>query len=107
MWAMHAGTRPRNAAWVESMPSIFPPERLDSRIPADHPLKAAMETAVLDALTAAEGWTCRILASRAVTVWLVEFACAGDGHKESFFVRPAQFEDEDFKLLITAALRHG
>jgi hypothetical protein len=88
------------------MPSTFLPERLDSRIPADHPLKNPMETTVLDALAAAEGWTCQILASSAVTVWLVEFACVGDGHKESFFVRPAQFEDEDFKLLVAAALRH-
>jgi hypothetical protein len=89
------------------MPSTFLPERLDSRIPPGHPLKTAMEAAVIDALTAAEGWTCQILASSAVTVWLVEFACVGDGHKESFFVRPAQFEYEDFKLLVAAALRHG
>ena len=81
-------------------------ERLDSRIPYDHPLKSPMETAVIDALAATEGWTCQILASRAITVWLVEFLCAGDGHKESFFVRPAQFDDEDFRLLVAAALRH-
>ena len=81
-------------------------ERLDSRIPSDHPLKHAMETAVIDALAQTEGWTCQILASRAVTVWLVEFRCVGDGHKESFFVRPAQFDDEDFRLLVAAALRH-
>jgi len=83
------------------------PQRLDSRIPANHPLKSAMEKAVLDALTASEGWTCRILASNAVTAWLVEFLCVGDGHRESFFVRPTQFEDEDFRLLVAAALRHG
>ena len=70
-------------------------ERLDSRIPADHPLKSAMERAVIDGLAAAEGWTCQILASRMVTVWLVEFSCVGDGHKESFFVRPTEFDDED------------
>jgi hypothetical protein len=88
------------------MPSTLPPVRLDSRIPADHPLKGAIETAVLDALAKTEGWTCQILASSAVTVWLIEFACIGDGHKESFFVRPAQFEYEDFRLLMAAALRH-
>ena len=101
-----AGKAARNAAWVKSMPSTLPPERLDSRIPADHPLKSVMETVVIDALGATEGWTCQILASRAVTVWLVEFRCVGDGHKESFFVRPAQFDDEDFRLLVAAALRH-
>jgi hypothetical protein len=82
------------------------PERLDSRIPLDHPLKGTMETAVIDALAGTEGWTCQILASQAVTVWLVEFLCVGDGHKESFFVRPAQFDDGDFRLLVAAALRH-
>ena len=82
------------------------PERLDSRIPLDHPLKRTMEATVIDALAATEGWTCQILASQAVTVWLVEFRCAGDGHKESFFVRPTQFDDEDFRLLVAAALRH-
>jgi hypothetical protein len=81
-------------------------ERLDSRIPADHPLKNAMERAVIDGLAATEGWTCQILASRMVTVWLVEFLCIGDGHKESFFVRPTEFDDEDFRLLVAAALRH-
>ena len=101
-----AGKAARNAAWVKSMPSTFPPERLDSRIPADHPLKSVMETVVIDALGATEGWTCQILASSAVTIWLVEFKCVGDGHKESFFVRPAQFDDEDFRLLVAAALRH-
>lgn len=82
-------------------------ERLDSHIAADDPLKNAMERAVIDGLAAAEGWTCQILASRMVTVWLVEFLCVGDGHKESFFVRPAEFDDEDFRLLVAAALRHG
>ena len=81
-------------------------ERLDSRIPPEHPLKHTMEAVVADALAATEGWTCQILASRAVTVWLVEFRCVGDGHKESFFVRPAQFDDEEFRLLVTTALRH-
>ena len=81
-------------------------ERLDSRIPVDHPLKGAMEMAVIDALAASEGWTCQILASRAVAVWLVELHCVGDGHKESFFVRPAQFDDEEFRLLVATALRH-
>jgi hypothetical protein len=64
-----------------------------------------MEVAVIDALAAREGWTCQILASRAVTVWLVEFQCVGDGHKESFFVRPTEFDDGDFRLLVAAALR--
>ena len=81
-------------------------ERLDSRIPVDHPLKGAMERAVIDGLAATEGWTCQILASRMVTVWLVEFQCVGDGHKESFFVRPDEFDDGDFRLLVAAALRH-
>ena len=80
-------------------------ERLDSRIPVDHPLKGAMEMAVIDALAASEGWTCQILASRAVAVWLVELHCVGDGHKESFFIRPTDFDDEDFRLLLAAALR--
>ena len=100
------GKRRGNAAWVKSMPSTFLPERLDSRIPAHHPLKSVMETVVIDALGATEGWTCQILASSAVTIWLVEFKCVGDGHKESFFVRPAQFDDEEFRLLVTTALRH-
>jgi len=80
-------------------------ERLDSRIPVDHPLKGAMEMAVIDALAASEGWTCQILASRAVAVWLVELHCVGDGHKESFFIRPTDFDDGDFRLLLAAALR--
>src|SRR6187401_813049 len=79
-------------------------ERLHSRIPSDHPLKSPMETAVVDALAATEGWTCQILASRMVTVWLVEFSCVDNGHKESFFVRPAEFDDDDFRLLVAAAL---
>lgn len=82
-------------------------ERLSSRIPTGHPLKGAMETAILDALSAADGWTCQILASSAITVWLVEFKYLGDGHKEGFFVRPGQFDDEDFRLLVAAALKHG
>ena len=83
-------------------------ERLSSRIPPGHPLKRAMEAAVLDALSAADGWTCEILASSAITVWLVEFKYRGDdGHKEGFFVRPGQFDDGDFRLLVAAALRHG
>jgi len=81
-------------------------DRLDSRIPADHPLKNAMERAVIEGLAATEGWTCQILASRMVTVWLVEFQCVGDGRKESFFVRPSEFDDEDVRLLVAAALRH-
>ena len=81
-------------------------ERLSSRIPYGHPLKGAMEAAVLDALSAADGWTCEILASSAITVWLVEFKY-GDGYKEGFFVRPGQFDDEDFRLLVAAALKHG
>ena len=81
--------------------------RLESHISAEYPLKSAMEGAVIDALAAAEGWTCQILASRAITVWLVEFRCVRDGHKEGFFVRPAQFDDKDFRLLVAAALRNG
>jgi hypothetical protein len=79
--------------------------RLDSRIPAEHPLKSPIERAVIDGLAAAEGWTCQILTSRMVTVWLVEFSCVVDGHKESFFVRPTEFDDEDFRLLVAASLR--
>jgi hypothetical protein len=82
-------------------------ERLDSRIPADHPLKSPLERTVVDALASTEGWTCQILASRMVTVWLVEFSCVGSGHKESFFVRPTEFDDDDFRLLVAAALRGG
>ena len=89
------------------MQTTFRADRLSSRIPTHHPLKSAMEAAVMDALARTEGWTCKILASSAVTVWLVEFMCTGDGHKESFMVRPDQFDQDDFRSLVAAALRRG
>ena len=88
------------------MPDAIPPQRLISRIPSDHPLKRAVEATVIDALAVAEGWTCNILASRAITVWLLEFIRLGDDRKEVCVVRPDQFDSDDFRFLVAAALRH-
>lgn len=89
------------------MPNAIPPQRLISRIPSDHPLKRAVEATVIDALALTEGWTCQILTSRAITVWLLEFIHLGDDHKEVCFVRPDQFDSDDFRFLVAATLRHG
>jgi hypothetical protein len=88
------------------MPDASPPQRLISRIPSDHPLKRAVEAAVMDALAVADGWTCKIFTSRAITVWLLEFIRLGDDRKEICFLRPDQFDSDDFRFLVAAALRH-
>jgi hypothetical protein len=89
------------------MHDAIPPQRLISRIPSDHPLKRAVEATVIDALAVTEGWTCKILASRAITVWLLEFIHLGDDHKEICFVRPDQFDSDDFRFLVAATLRNA
>lgn len=79
--------------------------RLDSGIPPDHPLKVAVEATVIEALTTAEDWTCRIVASTAVTCWIVEFVRTSDGQKEDVLVQPSRFDHERFRNLVAAALR--
>jgi hypothetical protein len=79
-------------------------QRFESRIPPDHPLKITVEATVTDALAAADDWRCRILASTAVTCWVVEFV-RSDGQREDVLVQPSRFDHERFRSLVAAALR--
>jgi hypothetical protein len=83
------------------------PQRLESRIPANHPLRVAVESAIEDALAGDADWSCRILASTAVTCWIVEFVRASDGHREDVVVQPSRFDPELFRKTVAAAVRPG
>jgi hypothetical protein len=79
--------------------------RLESRIPSDHPLKTAVEAAVTAALAADDDWSARILASNAVTCWIVEFVRQSDGQREDVVVQPSRFDQDRFRTLVATALR--
>jgi len=92
---------------VNVMPEASRPQRLESRIPTNHPLRVPVESAIEDALAGDADWSCRILASTAVTCWIVELVRASDGHREDVVVQPSRFDPERFKKLLAAAVRPG
>ena len=79
--------------------------RLESRIPPDHPLKTTVEAAVTAALAADDDWSARILASSAVTCWIVEFVRQSNGQREDVLVQPSRFDHDRFRILVATALR--